>query len=165
MRTFGESSIGVTSWKFFFFSLASGIELHVIPRAEMYTVPLSTFSLSFTLCSYDDEIKQRCNISILQTVPFVLSNIRPLKESDLKTQHKFDENFDIKINFREGCLSSCHERGTEKILSLDEESNLRSSDSALRCSTTEPQRLYSEWSLLRSSYETRHAYCYYQQWR
>ena len=37
----------------------------------------------------------------------------------------------------------------EKILSPHEESNLRSSDSALRCSTTEPQRLYSERGLLR----------------
>ena len=40
-----------------------------------------------------------------------------------------------------------------------EESNLRPSDSALRCSTTEPQRLYGERSLLRSSYNTRPAYC------
>ena len=32
----------------------------------------------------------------------------------------------------------------EKIQSPHEESNLRSSDSALRCSTTEPRRLYGE---------------------
>ena len=32
----------------------------------------------------------------------------------------------------------------EKILSPHEESNLRLSDSTLRCSTTEPQRLYGE---------------------
>ena len=36
-----------------------------------------------------------------------------------------------------------------------EESNLRPSDSALRCSTTEPQRLHGERGLLRSSYDTR----------
>ena len=36
-----------------------------------------------------------------------------------------------------------------------EESNLRPSDSALRCSTTEPQRLLGERGLLRSSYDTR----------
>ena len=30
---------------------------------------------------------------------------------------------------------------------------------ALRCSTTEPQRLYGERDLLRSSYDTRPAYC------
>ena len=47
----------------------------------------------------------------------------------------------------------------EKMLSPHEESNLRPSDSMLRCSTTEPQRLYGERSLLRSSYNTRPAYC------
>ena len=47
----------------------------------------------------------------------------------------------------------------EKILSPHEESNLRSSDSALRCSTTEPQRLHGERGLLRSSYDTLPAYC------
>ena len=36
----------------------------------------------------------------------------------------------------------------EKILSPHEESNLRPSDSVLRCSTTEPQRLHSERGLL-----------------
>ena len=36
-----------------------------------------------------------------------------------------------------------------------EESNLRLSDSALWCSTTEPQRLRGERGLLRSSYDTR----------
>ena len=42
-------------------------------------------------------------------------------------------------------FSSCHERGTKKkFLSLNEKSNLRPSDSAFRCSTTEPQRLYGE---------------------
>ena len=49
--------------------------------------------------------------------------------------------------------------GQRKILSPHEESNLRPSDSALRCSTTEPQRLYGERGLLRSSYDTRPAYC------
>ena len=32
----------------------------------------------------------------------------------------------------------------ENVLNSHEESNLRPSDSALRCSTTEPQRLYGE---------------------
>ena len=43
-------------------------------------------------------------------------------------------------------------RDKEKILSPHEESNLRPSDSVLRCSTTEPQRLHGERGLLRSSY-------------
>ena len=47
----------------------------------------------------------------------------------------------------------------EKILSPYGESYLRPSDSALGCSTTEPQRLYGERGLLRSSYDTRPAYC------
>ena len=42
-----------------------------------------------------------------------------------------------------------------KILSPHEESNLRPSDSAFRCSSTEPQRLHSERGPLRSSYDTR----------
>ena len=47
----------------------------------------------------------------------------------------------------------------EKILSPHEKSNLKSSDSALRCFTTEPQRLNGERGLLRSSYDMRPAYC------
>ena len=42
-------------------------------------------------------------------------------------------------------FSSCHERGTKKkTLSPHEESTLRPSDSALRCSTIELQRLHGE---------------------
>ena len=51
----------------------------------------------------------------------------------------------------------------EEILSPHEESNLRPSDSALQCSTTEPHILYGERGLLRSSYDTRPAYCLDQQ--
>ena len=40
----------------------------------------------------------------------------------------------------------------ETILSPHEESNLRPSDSALRCCATEPQRLHGERGLLRSSF-------------
>ena len=47
----------------------------------------------------------------------------------------------------------------EKILSPHEELNLWPSDSALWCSTTEPQRLYREQGLLRSSYDMRPAFC------
>ena len=46
--------------------------------------------------------------------------------------------------------------GQRKILSPHEESNLRPSE--LR-STTEPQRLFGERGLLRSSNDTRPAYC------
>ena len=53
-------------------------------------------------------------------------------------------------------FSFCRERGTKKkILSPHEESNLRPSDSALRCSITEPQRLHGKRGPLRSSYDTR----------
>ena len=63
-------------------------------------------------------------------------------------------------------FSPFHERGTKKkILSPHEESNLRPSDSAPRCLTTEPQRLYSERGLLRSLHKTRPAYCWDQQCR
>ena len=34
----------------------------------------------------------------------------------------------------------------------------------LRCSTTEPQRLYGEWGLLQSSYDTHPVYGWDQQW-
>ena len=63
-------------------------------------------------------------------------------------------------------FSPFHERGTKKkILSPHEESNLRPSDSAPRCLTTEPQRLYGERGLLRSLHKTRPAYCWDQQCR
>ena len=56
----------------------------------------------------------------------------------------------------------------KKVLSPNEESNHRPSDSALQCSPTEPQRLYGEQSPLRSSYiyvyiymyDRRPAYCH-----
>ena len=49
----------------------------------------------------------------------------------------------------ERCFSSCHKGGTKKkILSPHKESNLRPLDAALRCSTTEPQRLYGKQGLL-----------------
>ena len=50
-------------------------------------------------------------------------------------------------------------RDKEKILSPHKELNLRLSDSALRYSTTEPQRLHNDQGLLRSSNDTRPAYC------
>ena len=61
-------------------------------------------------------------------------------------------------NEKDVCVLS-RARVKETILSSREESNLRPSDSALRCSITEPQRLYGEQSLLRSSYDTRSVYC------
>ena len=67
---------------------------------------------------------------------------------------------DQQVKFKERCFLSCHECGTrKKILSPHEESHLRPSDSMLRFSTTEPQRLHSERGLLRSSYDTHPAYC------
>ena len=41
----------------------------------------------------------------------------------------------------------------KRILSPHEELNLRPSDSALQCFTTEPERLHSEWGILQSSYD------------
>ena len=46
----------------------------------------------------------------------------------------------------------------EKILSPHEESNLRSLNSALWCSTTETYRLHGEQGLLWSPYDMRPAY-------
>ena len=63
----------------------------------------------------------------------------------------------LKLNKDVSVLSRAWDK--EKILSPHEESNLRPSDSTLRCSTTEPQILYGERGLLRSSYDTRPAYC------
>ena len=66
---------------------------------------------------------------------------------------KTEKNLYDYVENRERCLFSfCHERGTKKrIVSPHEESHLRSSDFAIRCSTTEPQRLHGERGLLRSS--------------
>ena len=60
------------------------------------------------------------------------------------------------VSFDFGLVTSV---GQGKLLSPHEESNLRPSDSALRCSTTESQRLHGKRSLWRSSYDTRPAYC------
>ena len=57
-------------------------------------------------------------------------------------------NFELSKEIKEDvfCLvTSIGQR--KKILSPDEESNLRPSDSVLQCSTTEPQRLHNEGGL------------------
>ena len=64
-----------------------------------------------------------------------------------------DNNEDKKIFFF--VLSQAWDK--EKILSPRSESNLRPSDFALRCFTTEPQS--GERGLLQSSYDTRPKYC------
>ena len=66
---------------------------------------------------------------------------------------KLKKNYVNTFENRERCFFSfCHERGIEKkIMSPHEEPNLRPSDYALRCSTTEPQRLHGKRGLLRSS--------------
>ena len=49
-------------------------------------------------------------------------------------------SFELGKGNRERCFLSCHERGSKKKGWIPhEESNLRPSDSALRCSTAEPQ--------------------------
>ena len=61
---------------------------------------------------------------------------------------------------RERCFSLIRSMGQRKIPSSHEESNLRPWDSALQCSTTEPQRFDGEEGPLQSSLMTRLAYCY-----
>ena len=48
-------------------------------------------------------------------------------------------SFELGREIEKDVFSSCHERGTMKNSESHEESNLRPSDSALRCSTAEPQ--------------------------
>ena len=60
-------------------------------------------------------------------------------------------------------FSSRHERGAKK--NFESPSGIEPSDSTLRWSTTEPQRLHGERCLLRSSYDTRSADCQDQQCR
>ena len=80
-----------------------------------------------------------------------LSDTLPLSHRDSMVSE-----VSYKVSFDFGLVTSV---GQGKLLSPHEESNLRPSDSALRCSTTEPQRLHGKRSLLRSSYDTRPAYC------
>ena len=47
-------------------------------------------------------------------------------------------SFELGEEIKKFVFSSCYECGKEKILSPREVSNLRPSDSVLRCSTTEP---------------------------
>ena len=54
-------------------------------------------------------------------------------------------NFELSEKMKKGFFKSWQEHGIkEKKFYVHEESNLRPSDSTLWCSTTEPQRLYSE---------------------
>ena len=59
-------------------------------------------------------------------------------------------------SLRQMFFSSCHELGRKKKFWIP--SN-RNRTYALRCSTTEPQRLHGERGLLWSSYDTRPTYC------
>ena len=65
-----------------------------------------------------------------------LSDTLPLSHRDsMVSEVSYEVSFDF------GLVTSV---GQGKLLSPHEESNLRLSDSALRCSTTEPQRLHGE---------------------
>ena len=65
-----------------------------------------------------------------------LSDALPLSHRDsMVSEVSYEVSFDF------GLVTSV---GQGKLLSPHEESNLRLSDSALRCSTTEPQRLHGE---------------------
>ena len=65
-----------------------------------------------------------------------LSDALPLRHRDsMVSEVSYEVSFDF------GLVTSV---GQGKLLSPHEESNLRPSDSALRCSTTEPQRLHGE---------------------
>ena len=65
-----------------------------------------------------------------------LSDALPLSHrNSMVSEVSYEVSFDF------GLVTSV---GQGKLLSPHEESNLRPSDSALRCSTTEPQRLHGE---------------------
>ena len=65
-----------------------------------------------------------------------LSDTLPLSHRDsMVSEVSYEVSFDF------GPVTSV---GQGKLLSPHEESNLRPSDSALRCSTTEPKRLHGE---------------------
>ena len=65
-----------------------------------------------------------------------LSDTLPLSHRDsMVSEVSYEVSFDF------GLVTSV---GQGKLLSPHEESNLRPSDSALRCSTTEPKRLHGE---------------------
>ena len=70
-------------------------------------------------------------------------------------------SFELSKEIEKEVFSSCHggrggglEKKQRKILSPHAKSNLRSLDSALQWSNTEPQRFYGDQGALRSSYMT-----------
>ena len=88
-----------------------------------------------------------------RVVSFPRKNCNPNRRSTVHVQTStIMQAFTKKKKNRERCftvLSRAWDK--EKILSPHEESNLRRSDSALRCSTTKPQTLYGEQGPLRIS--------------
>ena len=70
-----------------------------------------------------------------------------------------DGKFWARSRIKKDVFSSCHKCGTKKYFKSPWGIEPQTFRFALRCSSTEPQRLFGERGLLRSSYDTRPAYC------
>ena len=100
-----------------------GIE---IPRSDALSLSLRDSSVSEVYYEFHMTRVLHTRISNVDSVMFI-NRIREMV------------SFELGKEIEKDVFSSCHERGTKKkILSSHEESNLRPSDSALRCSTTTP---------------------------
>ena len=100
-----------------------GIE---IPRSDALPLSLRDSSVSEVYYEFHMTRVLHSGISNVDSVMFI-NRIREMV------------SFELGKEIEKDVFSSCHERGTKKkILSSHEESNLRPSDSALRCSTTTP---------------------------
>ena len=113
--------------------------------SDNHHLPISFISLAFLVFEF-----------LVMVMSFAISDKtrRWVSNLNLSWQGMIDKQFLLTYyQYKERCFLSCHERGTKKKnLSPHEESNLKPSNSVLRCSTTEPQRLHGERGLVQSWY-------------
>ena len=106
-------------------------------------IQLASKLYHFIICGLESWVKLWIREKLV-----VLRFVQKVREKSASTQPKLHQ---IPETLRKMCFCLFTSVGQKKILSPHEESNLRPSDSAHWCSTTEPQRLHGERGQLRSS--------------
>ena len=113
--------------------------------SDNHHLPISFISLAFLVFEF-----------LVMVMSFAISDKtrRWVSNLNLSWQGMIDKQFLLTYyQYKERCFLSCHECGTKKKIWVPMRNQTsRPSNSVLRCSTIEPQRLHSERGLLWSSY-------------